>query len=74
MEKTELWKIIRICANIVETVEKGLADKARVLAQSHVIKFYRHMEKRETWLNLICKFQCLSIIAWRPLLPLETKT
>jgi len=47
MEKTEFIENYKDLCNIVETVEKGLADKARVLAQSHVIKFYRHMEKRE---------------------------
>ncbi len=47
MEKTEFMENYKDLCNIVETVEKGLADKARVLAQSHVIKFYRHMEKRE---------------------------
>lgn len=47
MEKPEFIDNYKDLCNLVEAVDKGFADKARVLAQNHVIKFYRNMKKRE---------------------------
>ena len=47
MKKPEFIENYKDLRNIVEAVERGLADNARILAQSHVIKFYRNMKKRE---------------------------
>ncbi|RLC29778.1 MAG: FadR family transcriptional regulator [Deltaproteobacteria bacterium] len=47
MKKPEFIENYKDLRNIVEAVERGLADNARILAQSHEIKFYRNMKKRE---------------------------
>ena len=47
MEQPEFMDNYEDLRNIVEAVDRGLADKARVLAKGHVIKFYRNMKKRE---------------------------
>ncbi len=47
MERPEFIDNYKDLCDIVEAVENGLADKARILAQNHVIKFYRNMKERE---------------------------
>ena len=47
MKQPEFINNYNDLCDIVEAVKGGLADKARVLAQNHVIKFYHNMKKRE---------------------------
>ena len=47
MQKRELQENYRDLCDIVEAVEKGNADLARSLAQSHVDRFSQYMKKRE---------------------------
>lgn len=47
MKKPEFMNNYQDLKEIVGAVERGQADEARVLARSHVIKFFRLMQQRE---------------------------